>query len=910
MMLSQHLIDILNSGDTWAFVGNGASVDAGVPSWEKLLEQTHTEVETKQGPLTGSDKKNFDFFTKETRLTDAFSNLKSWYGSNNIDLIVSEIVNKHASPGDVTKTIASWPFQAYVTTNYDHLIETALSSYGGWASIGNTANENRKISGDVKQIVWHPHGGAKLGDKNSRLVLATSDYDEIYPSGSPTLTTLEAIFKLKRIVFIGFGFRDPDLIATLERVGRFISPERPAFAFLAHTTEADRLEYAEKYRVQVIPYNTRHGNHSDLSRVLNTYGAFIVDRSFQFGKVTSTPDYDEETVGLLTQNKIAGIDWLPSENVQSCLIQGYVVSQLNSSSHLEERQLIEGLAKSSSMDKDTISRAIDELIHSGAVQKGTSYLELTAKGLDLAADSKSEYELKKEQFINSILARAMELCTEVDRAKNICEVTVRYLEKTCRQRGLGVAQQLAENGATKIRARAVALLQDSKSELDFAKDRDAAIATVQCIRDVFSDPRTEERRFLGYLTQAYFAKQLLGIDPATIAVKKENLAATVFISDSNFIIPLLAAGSIGHQYAWTLFKKLNSVGCNIVISDWLLTECLEHARWAWSLLNSNGSSSAKIIDALRGAHGYKPNAFLTGYINHEDFGPDVIFKKYFSKVFGNYGEIPKEEDLVEVLGEIGIQIKPLSSWDGFQEVYWGEKEEVQQEIKIRREANGTYKHDRQIMAEAEVAVIVTMIRNQKITLKYKKLNDAYFLSYSRVVDGLKGQAHRVCIAPESLFEWLLSISEISDDDANAVYDQLLWELSRQGVDVVPRRQLLAMFSNTIDVSRNQLAGVIEDHKDIIRELYSSDPVNAFSDIDPLMVPGIAESVSKEVLRKMRERLEVEQEKRTAAERAAKRTVFDAKEYAELKARQKQKQSKAKKQKRAAASCPRKKKKKK
>lgn len=908
-MLSQHLIDLLNSGDTWAFVGNGASSGAGVPSWEKLLEKTCTEAEAQQGSLTGSDKKNFDYYTKEARLTDAFSVLKSRFGTNEIDLIVSELVTSHVRPGDVTKAIASWPFQAYVTTNYDHLIEAELSSYGGWASIGNTANENRKISGDVKQIVWHPHGGAKLGDKNSRLVLATSDYDEIYPAGSPTLATLETIFRLKRIVFIGFGFRDADLIAVLEKVSRFISPERPAFAFLAHTTEADRLLFAEKYRVQVIPYNARTGDHSDLLRVLNTYGSFIVDRSFQFGKITSTPDYDEETVGLLTQNKIAGSDWLPSADVQSCLIQGYVLAQLNNSSHLEKGKLIENLAKSSSMDKGAISKVIDELIHRGAVQKDTDFLELTDKGRDLAADGKSEYELKKEQFVNSILARAKGLCPEVDRAKNICEVTVRYLERTCRQRGLGVAQQLAENGGPRIQARAAALLQESKSELDFAKDRDAAIATVQCIRDVFSDPRVEERRFLGYLTQAYFAKQILGIDPSTIAVKKKNLAATVFISDSNFIIPLLAEGSVGHQYASTLFNRLNSAGCNVVISDYLLIECLEHARWAWSLLNSNGSNSAKIIDALRGAHGYKPNAFLTGYINHEDFGPDVSFKKYFSKVFGNYGEIPREEDLTRVLEEIGIPIMPLGSWVGFQAVYWGEKEEVQKEIKTRREEKGTYKHERQIMAESEVAVIVTKVRNQNITLEHKKLNDAYFLSYSRVVDGLKGQARKICIAPESLFEWLLSISEITDDDANAVYDQLLWELSRQGIDVVPRRQLLAMFSNTIDVSRIKLSEVIEDHKDIVRELYSSDLDNAFSDIDPLMVPGIAESVSKDVLRKMNECLEAEQEKRTAAEKIAKSAVLDAKEYAHLKAKQKQKQSKAKKQQRAAASRPRKKKKK-
>ena len=90
-------------------------------------------------------------------------------------------------------------------------------------------------------------------------------------------------------------------------------------------------------------------------------------------------------------------------------------------------------------------------------------------------------------------------------------------------------------------------------ELDSATNRDAAFAAIQCIWDVLSAPRPEEKRYLGLLTQAYFGRQLLGTDPGAISIQRTNLSSTVFIADSNFIIPLLAEGSVGHQYALTLY---------------------------------------------------------------------------------------------------------------------------------------------------------------------------------------------------------------------------------------------------------------------------------------------------------------------------------------------------------------------
>lgn len=338
---------------------------------------------------------------------------------------------------------------------------------------------------------------------------------------------------------------------------------------------------------------------------------------------------------------------------------------------------------------------------------------------------------------------------------------------------------------------------------------------------------------LGILTQAYFGRHLVGVNPSTLGIKKKELAKTIFICDSNITIPLLAEGSVGHEYALALFRKMFESGSPVITSDWLLEECAEHARWAWDILKSYGPTSHEVIDAARGAQGYKNNAFLSGYLNHPKFGPDIFFKQYFAYVFNDDGERPNVKSVSTALVKRGILLQQLDQWVGFSDQLYGDRDVVQTEIERRRRNNGTYKRERQVKAEAEVAISITGVRRNKLKLADRDIEDGYFLSHSRVVDNIQGQARRITIHPESLLEWILSIGEISDVDADALYDQMLWDLSKDGIELVSHQQLLRMFSNTIDVSRLRLDEIVSEHRDIIRDRYATDPETAFSDVDPL-----------------------------------------------------------------------------
>lgn len=263
--------------------------------------------------------------------------------------------------------------------------------------------------------------------------------------------------------------------------------------------------------------------------------------------------------------------------------------------------------------------------------------------------------------------------------------------------------------------------------------------------------------------------------------------------------------------------------------------------------------------------------------------------------------MPVYEVVAGYLRKKGIIVQGFSEWEGFTDELFVERDQVQKEIKRRRRQNQTYTHSRQVKAESEVAVITTQVRQRKLSISGHETQEAFFLSNSRVVDNLPNQARRICITSESLLEWIFSIGELQEGEANAIFDQLLWEIAKEGVDVVPRLNLLRMFHNTINVSRENLEETVSEHRRTVRELYSVDPEKAFKDLDPLCTPGVVDIVKKDVLNALKIRLHKEKERRIKAEKTAKTAVKDSVDYERLKEDRRQRQAKAKSKNRAAQS---------
>ena len=193
-------------------------------------------------------------------------------------------------------------------------------------------------------MVWHPHGGIGLGDKNLHYVLTASDYDEIYPSGSPVYETLSTLMRMYRMVFIGVGFGDPDLQNILRRMTRISSPGFPSFAFLHSSDASQREQMKKEYNIEVIPYRVRNGDHSDLLEVLDAHSSFVVTRDIKYGSQSlENIGYDPCVTSLLVQNEIQKKALTATRAAPEIITRASILSALGSQDQLLITELVEDI---------------------------------------------------------------------------------------------------------------------------------------------------------------------------------------------------------------------------------------------------------------------------------------------------------------------------------------------------------------------------------------------------------------------------------------------------------------------------------------------------------------------------------------------------------------------------------------
>jgi len=117
--------------------------------------------------------------------------------------------------------IAKVPFRAYLTTNYDNLIETAFSQVTRRAiarfyerSIDSVMEEYR----ESRPFILKLHGDV---DDAESIILGDRGYERLLHSAGRYRDCLHTLFSMSSILFVGFGGSDPDLDGLMSKVAAF-----------------------------------------------------------------------------------------------------------------------------------------------------------------------------------------------------------------------------------------------------------------------------------------------------------------------------------------------------------------------------------------------------------------------------------------------------------------------------------------------------------------------------------------------------------------------------------------------------------------------------------------------------------------------------------------------------------------
>ncbi len=807
-MLRTELFDVVNSGRAWAFVGSGASTDAGCPTWVNLVKRVvekiplNKQTETQEDPL-------FKSAFEKALYPKCFSRIQHFVGREILVQLVRDELARHAHASEIHRAIVDWPFAGYITSNYDTLLEMALLRFikEPWVPVGNTGQESKKVSGDVSGIVWHIHGSVELPEEKSKLVLSEEDYDDFYLEETPVLLQLRALLTQRRVVFLGFGFNDPEVMRLLKRVGKMANPARPIFAFLGglfgteHSDE--RRELLERYNVDVIPYNIENGSHRQLLELLGVYGALILRRSLKFGRAEQPcPSYDPETTGLLIYNELCMKGGAKvSEDIIGTLLRARILSSLEYKVDCTKEEIVADLndrTKVMKLDPRSpnevsleVQQVLDELTESGLVHpSGDDTLKLTQKGHEAVEDHSSKAELYSAQFVTSLKSRAaLILHDRPESAARVAKAAETFIKDCVSRRSLGVAMAQFVISPLLRSYHMVALLQTLPKYMEQLEGPDEAIALSTLVQSVFAAPTETESQYIGMALQAQFGVHLLGYDPPTLQVRAKELSETSFLVDSSTLIQFLARSSKGYKSARMLLGRLKTIGCQTATTDLFVEEVVEHINWAADTVGGNGRTSQKTLEVATGRAGEWMNAFLEGFLEEVDRGKLVDFFEYLGSTLGtrqSKGHITRA-DIQRVLEKEGLAVKSFRDWDGFTDSLFAERDMEEEQITEERKLRGTYKHERQARAEAEALLIIRWLRERILRWNHQQVSNAYFLSHSRVLDEIAKPSFAITMRPQSAIQWVATLQPCSPEELEGLTSSLLCELAERNLSLVDRK---------------------------------------------------------------------------------------------------------------------------
>lgn len=192
--------EIIN-GNAAMFIGAGFSKSSGYVDWRSLLKKAANELE-------------LDSYKENELVTIAqyYVNKNGRPAINNI--LVNEFL-QDKKPGENHRIVSRMPINTFWTTNYDSLLEDALTEEGKIVD-AKYCKEHMSITKPNRDVIVYKMHGDKSNPAKS--VIIKDDYDKYYRDFAPFITALCGELISKTFLFLGFSFTDPNIDLILSRL--------------------------------------------------------------------------------------------------------------------------------------------------------------------------------------------------------------------------------------------------------------------------------------------------------------------------------------------------------------------------------------------------------------------------------------------------------------------------------------------------------------------------------------------------------------------------------------------------------------------------------------------------------------------------------------------------------------------
>jgi hypothetical protein len=276
------LVPLLQQDKLIIFVGSGASVSSGLPTWDELLRKFIEFCRDLKNYVPDPSILPPDF---DALLDDATNRLSrdpirvASTLKNTLAKIDDSVVNinkllrdwlsqifANAPTSDYHKLIVATDYPFILTSNYDQLLEKAALDQGFKKLVGcsYTFNDAEKVAGAIYSktpSILHVHGDLKSIVVDD-FVFTAEDYIRIEKNYRGFAMAIDTLFLKYSVLFIGYGGSDPHLEDVTEELCYHLKfsqsgmLSRYFFTTLASKADLVLEKYKDKFRTDIIALDT------------------------------------------------------------------------------------------------------------------------------------------------------------------------------------------------------------------------------------------------------------------------------------------------------------------------------------------------------------------------------------------------------------------------------------------------------------------------------------------------------------------------------------------------------------------------------------------------------------------------------------------------------------------------------
>ncbi len=836
--MDSFVVKYLQSGKAWVLVGSGPSIEMGYPSWDRLasLAVELTKIEGGKSDLSVLNKA-----MEKRDYPRVFEEAIAILGAPRLLQHLRDY-HKPTRPGRVYELIAQWPVSVYLTTNYDDELQKNLTQLGlSYLSYSNSEDHLSLLVPGFSGVIIKLHGDLT---SETGLILTSQQYRDISEGSSWQYwrTKMTSVFQMNPVVVIGHSLSDENIRHVLEaaRIGAGVI--QPVCWIAPDVPEKVRREYLEKYRVRVITYDNRDGEHRNLVKLIGNINDFIpphqvIDIQKQIEGVSHSPlGANAAAPGFFVFKAFCAERNFEEKRID--VVVSAIQSTIPELSKLEAFTLEDALQMVGWPTDTQLAPQFAAQIGDAAIKQGLlvcvgEKFQVGAHAEDKVLQYRTNFEHMRDRFKKSLLLRIKRDYPDIgeQEATLISSDIESALTGYFREGGLTLASILfARERRSSLPNSVIPFIASASARYADSLMRQAFFTAST---DVFVRPESADRDYLGRISQGFFAFHVLGTFGDAAIERLRHAKDTVWLIDSDTQIRALAIAAPACATYRECFSRLRELGLRFFTTTSLFDETLVHLWFANKVITDNGVGSPFVIAAAKGETPFrKQNLFLEGFIKWQAAGNPHNWQNYLYQMFEHRSF--SAEPIKNALNKIGIEVIPLEDWPGFSQLHHSDvaaytdmiariceqtQHPIVSDIEETEELVDPY---RKALPEAEALNIVNKEREGTYYMlsDEKKHSDAWFLSYTSILNLLADAGPRFTWQPEAFLSFASTLCSIPDSQsADHAFEMLLIGVAQSGLNLLSDELVERVFGTTIDETKLDIEHLHKAYSDTLEQKY-------------------------------------------------------------------------------------------